>query len=715
MRIVLKIFAPGLPGLMILVFAQMSGYAQDNISIPGLSEHKKESVFDEAFKQCNFEHVDSALMCAHDLLELGQKLKYPEGVITAYRELGYAYTTQSKPDSARYFLHQGLGLAKKTRDSLQIANIYEVMARTFRKEMNADSMRFYLEKADRIGRQIKSDDVLAGVYIEYANYYSNTSQNDSALINYMQAREFFEQEGDSLNIAVSHANIGKIYVTEGDYEKALDVLRKSNKILRSTGNLSFIPNNLNNMGVVYDRTGQFDSARNAYQKAHDIKKSLGNEASLAISFFNLGSLAISMGDFEEARQYMDSSMHICEKLSIEPGFAYNYSGLGELYLMEGKYDLAIEYLNKGIEKARKFNLNDVLQENLHNLSVVYREKGNYKKAYENQYLYYQIRDSIRSVGAEKTINVLQARFDSEQKENKILQQQMALKEKEVAIQQSKLEKERLSYFLIVGLIILVFVLIFSLRTRRHLKKVKEQADTINRKNEQLAELTEFRNSMISTMVHDLKTPLNTIIGFSDLPPDKENLQYIHQIGYGMLHLVSNILDVQYQKEAKLQLHLQELLPQTVLDEALPEVKTEMQMKEQDIVVSLPEVRVLADHHLLKRVFVNLLSNAVKFSPENGQISLQGEILPDKGMLKINVRDQGGGIDTEILDKVFEQFAQSKQAKFGMSYSSGIGLYFCKIAVEEMGGEIGLTNEDTGLNAWFLLPLAAEAENPPLSQ
>ncbi|MFW5767638.1 MAG: tetratricopeptide repeat-containing sensor histidine kinase, partial [Bacteroidota bacterium] len=474
-------------------------------------------------------------------------------------------------------------------------------------------------------------------------------------------------------------------------------------------------NNLNNMGVVYDRTEQFDSARIVYQKAHEIKKSLGNEASLAISYFNLGSLAISMNNFEEARQYIDSSMNICEKLGIEPGFAYNYSGLGELYLKQKKYHRAVEYLKKGIAKAKKFNLNDVLQENLYNISVVYYEMGKYKEAYENQRRHYHIRDSIRTESAEQTINVLQTRFDSELKENKILQQQMALKEKEVAIQQSKLEKERLSFFLGVGLIILVFVLIFSLRTRRHLKKVKEQANTINRKNEQLAELTEFRNSMISTMVHDLKTPLNTIIGFSDLPPDKENLQYIHQIGYSMLHLVSNILDVQYQKEAKLQLHLQGLLPQTVLDEALPEVKTEMQMKEQDIVVSLPEVRVLADYHLLKRIFVNLLTNAVKFSPEKGQISLQGEILPDKAMLKINVRDQGGGIDPEIIDKVFDQFTQSKQAKFGMSYSSGIGLYFCKMAVEEMGGEIGLTNEEAGLNAWFLLPLAEEAENPPLNQ
>jgi len=688
-------------------------YAQKHTGIE-LSEKEKKERFAEVYNKCNFDHVDSALNCSHGLLNLAEELKYEDGIIKACRELGYSYTTKSMLDSARHYIHLGLKLSSENHKKLMQGELYETMARTFRKEMRADSMRYYLTLAKNIAEENSYEKLLSGVHNEYANYYSNTAQNDSALYHYLIALEIHEKENDSLNIATSLANIGKIYVTEEDYDDALRVLRKSNNILRRIGKTNIIPNNLNNMGVVYDRRQQFDSALIVYKEAHRLKKETANTASLAISFFNLGSLSISMENYQEAAQYIDSSMQICENMGIEPGFAYNYSGLGELYFKQKEYDKAIEYLIKGIDKAQKFKLNDVVNENMQKLAVTYYETGQYKLAYETLDRYVELRDSIRTLDAEERINILQTRFNSKQKENKILQQQVALQNKESAIQKAKLQKQRFQIIIATGIIIIIIIAFFYFRSRRHIKKLSEQSMIIQHKNEELKELNDFRTNMISTMVHDLKTPLNTIIGLSDLGPDSEGVKYIHKAGYNMLTLVNNILDVQKQEEVGLRVDFKSVNPRELIHFALKDLKNEVELKNQTIKVISDEVMVKADEHLVHRVLVNLLTNAIKYSPDDSTIEVYSKYMPDKHVVEFAVIDQGRGIDPDRIDMVFNKFSSDKNS--ALSYSSGIGLYFCKIAVEQMQGDIGVENSGAGLKAWFTLkPVLSEQKSEASGQ
>jgi signal transduction histidine kinase len=688
-------------------------YAQNHTGIE-LSEKEKKERFAEVYNKCNFDHVDSALNCSQELLDLAKELNYKDGIIKACRELGYSYTTKSMLDSARHYIHLGLKLSSENHKKLMQGELYETMARTFRKEMRADSMRYYLTLAKNIAEENAYQKLLSGVHNEYANYYSNTAQNDSALYHYLIALEIHEKHNDSLNIATSLANIGKIYVTEEDYDDALRVLRKSNNILRRIGKTNIIPNNLNNMGVVYDRRQQFDSALIVYKEAHRLKKETANTASLAISFFNLGSLSISMENYQEAAQYIDSSMQICENMGIEPGFAYNYSGLGELYFKQKEYDKAIEYLIKGIDKAQKFKLNDVVNENMQTLAVTYYETGQYKLAYETLDRYVELRDSIRTLDAEERINILQTRFNSKQKENKILQQQVALQNKESAIQKAKLQKQRFQIIIATGIIIIIIIAFFYFRSRHHIKKLREQSMIIQHKNEELKKLNDFRTNMISTMVHDLKTPLNTVIGLSDLGPDSEGIKYIHKAGHNMLTLVNNILDVQKQEEVGLKAVFETLDPQHVIKAAVRDLKNEVELKNQTVKVSSDNTKVRADEQLVHRVMINLLGNAIKYSPDDSVIHVNSKYLPDKKMVEFSICDQGRGIESERIDEVFEKFSTDNDS--ALTYSSGIGLYFCKLAVNRMEGDIGVENIGEGLKAWFTLkPELKEPESSTTDQ
>jgi signal transduction histidine kinase len=126
---------------------------------------------------------------------------------------------------------------------------------------------------------------------------------------------------------------------------------------------------------------------------------------------------------------------------------------------------------------------------------------------------------------------------------------------------------------------------------------------------------------------------------------------------------------------------------------------ELQLPENEIVIT-------CDRQLIKRVMGNLISNALKFTgEETGEISIS--VKKSSGMVRVSVADNGYGISPEYLDKIFDKFAQVQIRKEHKRNSTGLGLTFCKLAVEAHGGEIGVSSElNKGSEFWFTLPLSA---------
>ncbi len=117
---------------------------------------------------------------------------------------------------------------------------------------------------------------------------------------------------------------------------------------------------------------------------------------------------------------------------------------------------------------------------------------------------------------------------------------------------------------------------------------------------------------------------------------------------------------------------------------------------------LPKAR--ADSELLRRILVNIIGNAIKFSPEGGAIRVS--VRAEHRSVRVMVTDQGPGIPAEYHDKIFDKFGQVESRQTGRKYSTGLGLAFCKMAVEAQGGRIGLDSEiGAGSTFWFTLPIA----------
>ena len=118
------------------------------------------------------------------------------------------------------------------------------------------------------------------------------------------------------------------------------------------------------------------------------------------------------------------------------------------------------------------------------------------------------------------------------------------------------------------------------------------------------------------------------------------------------------------------------------------------------------VSAFCDKDLIRRVIANLVGNAVKYAPTGTEIRITVET--NELQSRIAVSDAGAGIPKEYHDKIFDKFGQVKSRQAGKKYSTGLGLTFCKLAVEAHGGEIDVESESgKGSTFWFLLPSVSD--------
>lgn len=208
-----------------------------------------------------------------------------------------------------------------------------------------------------------------------------------------------------------------------------------------------------------------------------------------------------------------------------------------------------------------------------------------------------------------------------------------------------------------------------------------------------------KTDFLSNMSHEMRTPLNSIIGFSQVlgdeesglvdPSHREFVGYIHRAGEHMLHLVNDLLDLRRIEEKKdsLELELQELAP--LVSAAVSMVRPLIDERRHRVVVAVPPGQIRCDGRALVQVLVNLLSNAAKFTPSGGEVELRAELGSD--LASFDVIDSGVGIDPAHHSILFTYFTQvGAKHRHGMK-GSGVGLALTRSLVEAMGGTIDFTS------------------------
>jgi len=248
------------------------------------------------------------------------------------------------------------------------------------------------------------------------------------------------------------------------------------------------------------------------------------------------------------------------------------------------------------------------------------------------------------------------------------------------------------------------------------RQQREMEDLLARQRE----LESMRDSMVHMIVHDLRAPLTAVFNYLDLvreqetgfisPESLQNLDLAMKASRWMVQMVNVLLDASKIESGQMHLRIAECDVGEVLSDAVDAIRS--LAEERNVLCHPTPVRAAIDRDAIARVVQNLVSNAVKLTPPGGDVHVS--VASKDETLRIEVTDHGPGIAAEHHPKIFEKFGQLDTNVRQSIPSSGLGLYFCKLAVEAHGGRIGVDSAvGKGSTFWFELPVHGPATTKPV--
>jgi len=253
---------------------------------------------------------------------------------------------------------------------------------------------------------------------------------------------------------------------------------------------------------------------------------------------------------------------------------------------------------------------------------------------------------------------------------------------------------------------------------RSLLRLKSMNDELERSYLKLRALEKHKEDLMSMVVHDLKSPLSAILGTleitldGDLGPLSEEQERLLADAAGrgedLLHLVDDLMDISRLEDSRLSLDRQEIDARALLDEIIEDWHVRSERRGVALENASEEGLLLhADDHVLRRVFSNLIGNAAKHAGAGVRVRLRAEEDAGSGDVLFSVSDDGRGIAAEHHDLVFRKF---ERLGGDNHRSPGLGLTFCKLAVEAHGGRIWIESEPgDGTTFRFQIPAEGRRE------
>jgi len=289
----------------------------------------------------------------------------------------------------------------------------------------------------------------------------------------------------------------------------------------------------------------------------------------------------------------------------------------------------------------------------------------------------------------------------------------------------------------VAVVLLTILMLLQKARKAEAAARKAASDTqeLNAKLQVAVEKAESANraksTFLSNMSHDIRTPMNAIIGFTTLALSniddtdrvKDYLGKTLASSNHLLSLINDVLDMSRIESGKIHLEEVEVNLSDVLHDLKTIVSGQIYAKQLELYMDVMDVTdedVYCDKTRLNQILLNLLSNAIKFTPEGGTVSVRVRQLAGKvhgcGQYEFRIKDNGIGMSQEFAQKIFEPFERERTSTVSRIQGTGLGMAITKNIVDMMGGTIEVqTAQGKGTEFTVCVPMRAQTEQRPVEK
>ncbi len=601
---------------------------------------------------------------------------------------------------------EALSLAQSLDDDKRIERILFLLGGLKRLEGNYDSARYYFEHAHTLA--VTRDDQVAICDYLIAIGISHEKQRNlkKGLENYLAALKIAETSNAQKQIAQCYDNIGFLYSAEKNFPLALAYFTEALKIQETLEDQVAIADSYNNIGLVHMQQEHYEDARVWYFKSLKLVGQ-NNPKALAMIYDNLGVTYENQGALKEGRTYYQKSLLLKEELEDLAGLAFTYGKIADNYL-DGKNAVdAIPFAKKSLALSKQTGSLEYMITATKILAGSHELLKDYKQAFYYHVDHKKYQDSLFHESRSRVMAEMVTKYDMQKKEQENSSLKMA-----ATLSESVVSKQQYVIFAAGGALgVVLLLLTFLYQSYQKSKSLagelvaqKIQAEQINI---QLQEVLEEKNNVLNVMAHDLRSPMNKVLGLTHVIRTEGGVNSQQELCLDMIssvadqgrRIITDLLMINKEGSSKLKISAFSLTSfmRDVVQEHMPEARR----KSIPLYLELPnfDITITTDKDCLSRILDNLVSNAIKFSNAEKSVILRADV--ESHDVRIAVADYGPGFSEQDKVHLFKRFTRLSAQPTGGEASSGLGLAIVKHLVNQLSGRIELDSK-LGKGATFTI-------------
>ncbi|MDW8465537.1 MAG: tetratricopeptide repeat-containing sensor histidine kinase [Chloroherpetonaceae bacterium] len=678
------------------------------------------------------------------LLRVPDKLTLADSVsVNMLNRLAMLYRLRSS-DSALYYAEQAAHIAEQI--GYPKGKLYALLTRLSvyggynTSTSNLSLIKSTADSAVQLARAM-SDQIKADAMLEVGRAYSSRLDKEEGIRMLLEALKSYERLGDKTGMSKAWYYIALVHYTNESYQDALTANQQAARLMQETGNRRSTSIILNNLALCYDALGQADTAISIWKQALSLAEAVDEVQTIWSVTANLARVCLRQQQYSEAERYIARSLEVSKPYPAR--YASSLMHKGRIHLAKKELQEALRCAEESLRLYQK-SQGYAIDECLKLLAEIYAEMGRFKDAYTFQKRYSEFQDSAYTARKAAIVAELQSKYDVEKKNQ------------EIELLRRDRERDAIVRTALLGGVVLTTSLALVIANRFRLKQ-KAEAE-IQEKNLALSaalqeaehqaaeahrqrleaeaqrkvaeDANALKTELLSIASHDLRNPLQSIIGFTLLIKEKyaddkalvTSLEKIERAAERMLRLIHDLLATAALDAGKLTLKQEIVSVDELLHSVVESLQVQAEKKNQVLYLRAESgAKVNVDPDRMREVFENLISNAIKYSGfgkpiwitvenalgcvQTSQNAASGQS-GENELVRIAVRDEGEGLSEDDMKRMFGRFQRLSARPTGGESSTGLGLFIVKQIVELHSGRIWAESEGKGKGATFIVELPA---------